>query len=124
MPDVSITDFERKVLSYCSRGVSKDTAEAKIALFFGVKATDVRPAIDKLKRSGLIIESTGVGVPVLTTSPLKVRSSMLDNQVIEQLTTNERSPKAAGYRKKTFDVNTGSLDKPVKKEIDLGFDLE
>jgi hypothetical protein len=130
MPD-ALTDAERKVLSYCYRGTNKSTAEEHIATFFAMQPMDVRATIDKLRRQGLLIESKGIaGVSVYQASPIKVRAAMIDQRVVEQLKEMERGGKAAGFKKRTFDPDTGivsdvSKPKPAaKKTADLGFDVE
>ena len=134
MPDVTLSEVERRVLSYCSRGVNKAAAEEKIGEFFGMRPMDVKPILEKLKRQGLVIEAKGpAGIAVYQTSPLKVRSSMLDQRVVVQMAEMERGTKAGGFKKKTFDPDTGIVTdeaqpKPKvreapKKSSDLGFDL-
>jgi hypothetical protein len=126
-----ITEQERKVLSYVSRGVNKNAAAEKIAEFFSMRAIDVNPVIEKLKRQGLVIESKSVsGVTVYMTSPLKVKSNMIDASVVEQLKAAEHGARASGFKKHTFDPNTGAVVtnhapvKEPKKKADLGFDIE
>lgn len=123
-----MTDFsdeERKVLSYLSRGASKDAATSKIAAFFGMKTMDAQVVIDRLRKQGYVIESKGVsGVVVYTTSPLKVKRAMLDERIVQQLTDLERGTSASGFKKKTFDANTGAVvEEKKRKESDLGFDI-
>ena len=126
------TEQEKNILSYISRGISKQSAAEKIALFFNMKTFDVNPVIEKLKRGGFVIESKGVaGVTVYMTSPLKVKPAMLDERIIERLKEAEQGGKAAGFKRKTFttDVDTGEIveatkkKKIVKKQADLGFDV-
>ncbi len=129
MTDQQFSDMERRVLSYISRGVSRDTAVQKIATFFGIKAAEVQPVVDKLRRGNFVIESKGIsGVVVYTTSPLKVKQAMLDQGVIEQLKASEGGAKAGGFKKKTFDIHTGAVaaedGKKAKRSVDLGFDVE
>jgi hypothetical protein len=136
MPDVQLTETERKVLSYIHRGVSKDTAVQKIGTFFTMTPNDVMGAINSLRKQNLVIESRGVGagVVVYTTSPLKVKSSMLDPHVIELLKEAEQGGRASGFKRKAYttDPDTGEvMDETVakrkesaKKAVpDLGFDL-
>jgi len=136
MPDVTLSDTEKKVLSYISRGVSKDLASEKITKFFGFTTNDVLGAIGTLKRQGLIIESRGIsGVTVYTTSPLKVKQAMLDHQVIALLKEAEQGGRAAGFKRKAYvaDPDTGEVmdedsakrKQAAKKAVpDLGFELE
>jgi len=126
--DFQLTDLDRKVLSYCSRGISKDGANEKIATFFNAKSVDVGESLKKLKDHGFIIENKATGVTVLTTSPLKVKQSMLDQHVVETLSEKERGTKAAGFKKTSFNVDTGEIvdltkKKEPKKKGDLGFDV-
>lgn len=129
---VELNESERRVLSYCSRGVSRDMAVDRIAEFFGMKSMEVQEILKKLKFQGLIIESKGIaGVTVIITSPLKVKQSMLDQKVVDMLAQKERGAKAGGFKRKTFDPNTGAVvessksSKPVEKtNNNLGFDLE
>lgn len=128
MSDVQLTDTERRVLSYCSRGVNKASAEEKIGEFFLMKPMDVRPVLEKLKRQGLVIEAKGpAGIAVYQASPLKVRSALLDQRVVQQLAEMERGTKAGGFKRKTFDPDTGIVvdepKAPAKRSSDLGFDL-
>jgi hypothetical protein len=136
MVQVELTDDERKVLSYISRGVSKDTAAEKIGKFFSMSHNDVLGAISSLRKKNLVIESKGVasGVVVYATSPITVKSSMLDQQVVDMLKEGERGVRASGFKRKTFttDPDTGEvLDEHKAKQregrkgaADLGFDLE
>jgi hypothetical protein len=134
MPDVQLSEDERKVLSYCARGASTKTAEERISTFFQMPPLTVRAVLNKLRQQGLVIESKGVaGISVYQTSPIKVRSSMIDQRVVEQLVEMERGAKAGGFKKKTFDPETGAVTeerpaakpKPAaKKGVDLGFDIE
>jgi hypothetical protein len=127
MPD-QLTDDERKILSYCYRGVNKLNAEEKIGAFFGMKPFDVRTIVEKLRRQGLIVESKGVaGVNAYQASPIKVRSAMIDERIVEQLKAAEQGGKAGGFKRHTFDPDTGALTtgekKIEKKPADLGFDI-
>lgn len=136
MPDVQLSDIERKVLSYIHRGVSKDTAIEKISAFFTMTTNDVMGAIGTLKRQGLVIESKGIsGVTVLTTSPLKVKQAMLDQQVITLLKEAEQGGRASGFKRKAYvaDPDTGEVmdettakrkEREKKAVPDLGFDIE
>lgn len=136
MPDVQLSDSEKKVLSYVSRGVSKDSATEKITKFFNFTTNDVLGALATLKRQGLIIESRGIsGVTVYTTSPLKVKQAMLDPQVIALLKEAEQGGRASGFKRKAYttDPDTGEvMDEDMarqkvkaKKAVpDLGFDIE
>jgi hypothetical protein len=126
--EFQLTELDKKVLSYCSRGISRDGAAEKIAKYFDVKNADVSDSIKRLKNHGFIIENKATGVTVLTTSPLKVKSSMLDKKIVENLADKERSAKASGFKKHTFNVDTGEIEeagkkKEKKKETDLGFDV-
>jgi hypothetical protein len=138
MPDVALSDTERKVLSYVSRGVSKDTAVSKISTFFSLTTNDALGAINSLRKQGLVIESKGIsGVTVYTTSPLKVKQAMLDQQVLTLLKEAEQGGRASGFKRKTYttDVETGEVmdEERAKRKIhsgaqkksraDLGFDL-
>ncbi len=130
MPEFELTDLEKKVLSYCSRGVSKTTAVEKMSEFFGVKTGDIMGALDKLRRHGLVIESRSVaGVTVYMNSPLKVKSAMIDQRIVETLKEMEQGGKAVGFKKHTFtaDPDTGEIkpagQKKKPKESDLGFDI-
>lgn len=133
MAETPLTDVERRVLSYCSRGVGKASAEEKIGEFFQMGYLEVRPVLEKLKRQGLVIEAKGIaGIVVYQTSPIKVRSRMLDQQVVQQLTEMERGARAGGFKRKTFDPDTGAVgvqpaaqrkQQPAEPKGDLGFDL-
>ena len=125
--EFQLTELDRKVLSYCSRGISKDGADEKISGFFNVKARDVGESLRKLKDHGFIIENKATGVTVLTTSPLKVKQSMLDEHVVETLAEKERGTKASGFKRTSFNVDTGEIEdlskKKPKKKGDFGFDV-
>lgn len=141
MAPIELSMTERKVLSYLSRGASRDSAAAKIASFFNITANDALGAIASLRKQNLVIESknVGSGVIVLATNPLKVKSSMLDQEVVEALRNGEMSAKASGFKRKAFttDPNTGEIrdanaapkapkneTKNQKKGADLGFDID
>ena len=136
MPDVTLSDIEKKVLSYLSRGASKDTAIEKISKFFGFTTNDVTGAINSLKRQGLVIESRGItNVIVYTTSPLKVKQSMIDQQVIALLKEAEQGGRASGFKRKAYTTNpdTGEVmdEDTAKRKVqakkatpDLGFEIE
>jgi DNA-binding MarR family transcriptional regulator len=128
MTPTEFSNDERRVLSYLSRGASKDTAVRKIATFFKIDPGSVQSIIDKLRRDNFVIESRSIsGVVVYTTSPLKVKQAMLDPLIIAQLTEMERGTRASGFKKQAFDANTGAVvaedSRKKKKESDLGFDI-
>jgi hypothetical protein len=133
MTDSELTETDKKILSYCSRGASKQTAVEKMSEFFSMKTGDVMATLDKLRRLGLVIESRSVaGVTVYMTSPLKVKSAMIDQRVITALKELEQGGKAAGFKKHTFSTNveTGEIvsgearHSQKKSGPDLGFDIE
>lgn len=137
MPDISLSDAEKKVLSYISRGVSKSTAVDKISKFFSMTPNEVMGAINSLRKQNLVIENQGVGagVVVYTTSPLKVKPTMLDQQVLTLLKEAEQGGRASGFKRKAYTTNpdTGEVmdEETAKRKIqakkaspDLGFDIE
>lgn len=127
--DFQLTEVDKKVLSFVSRGVNKAAAIEKISEFFQLKQPIVQETIARLKMHGLIIESQRVaGVSVYMTSPLKVKSTMIDQQVVDQLAKIEKGTKASGFKHHTFNVDTGEIEdagkkKEKKKDSGLGFDI-